>query len=56
YQYPKYNIYESTSTNLTKIPKRLIEILELNDNSMICNMCRKRIDNDLEYLQNEKYK
>src|SRR5215216_6556868 len=55
-QHPKHNIYESTSTNLTKIPKRLIEVLELDENSMICSMCRKRTDNDLEYLQNEKYK
>ena len=55
-QHPKHNIYESTSTNLTKIPKRLIEVLELDEYSIICSMCRKRTDNDLEYLQNEKYK
>src|SRR3954469_3934428 len=54
-QHPKHDIYETNSTNLFKIPKRFIEILELNENAMICNICRKKTDNDPEYLQNEKY-
>ena len=64
-QYPKHEIYlnEAKSTkkaninkNLTKVPKRLIEVLELNEFTKICNMYRKKTDKDSEYLQNEKYK
>ncbi|UZO08662.1 uncharacterized protein OCT59_028915 [Rhizophagus irregularis] len=49
----------------TKIPKSteliisvgiLIEVLELNESSEICSMCRNKTDKDSEYLQNEKYK
>ena len=42
--------------NLTKVPKRLIEVLELDEFAEICSMCRKKIDKDPEYLQNAKYK
>ncbi|UZO26106.1 uncharacterized protein OCT59_018354 [Rhizophagus irregularis] len=42
--------------NLKKVPKRLIEVLELNESSEICSMCRNKTDKDSEYLQNEKYK
>ncbi len=41
---------------MTKIPKRLIKVLKLNEFAEICNICKRRTDKDLEYLQNEKYK
>ncbi len=41
---------------MTKILKRLIEVLELNKFVEICNICKRRTDKDSEYLQNEKYK
>ena len=64
-QHLKYEVYlnESKLTkkaninkNLTKVPKRLIEVLELDEFAEICSMCRKKIDKDPEYLQNAKYK
>ncbi len=41
---------------MTKILKKLIEVLELNKFAEICNICKRRTDKDPEYLQNEKYK
>ena len=41
--------------NLTKVPKRLIKILGLDEFAEICSICRKRTDKDPEYLQDEKY-
>src|SRR5688572_4739032 len=65
-QHPKHEIYLNDAKlndrkikenkNLTKVPERLIETLELNEFAKICSMCRRRTDNDPEYLQNEKYK
>ena len=63
-QHPKHKIYlnetkstkkANSSKNLIKIPKRLIEVLELDEYAEICNMCKKKTDKDSEYLQNEKY-
>src|SRR6266498_313770 len=61
-QHLKHRVYldEANTTDtyksLSKILKRLIEVLELNEFAEICNICKRRIDKDLEYLQNEKYK
>src|SRR6266542_766216 len=61
-QHSKYRVYldEANTTDiyksLTKISKRLIEVLELNEFAEICNICKRRTDKDPEYLQNEKYK
>ncbi|CAB4396391.1 unnamed protein product [Rhizophagus irregularis] len=41
--------------NLEKVPKRLIEVLGLDEFAEICNMCRKKTDKDPEYLQAEEY-
>ena len=63
--HPKYNIYKAQSKNiekkskklnLEKVPKRLIEVLGLDEFAEICSMCRKRTDKDPEYLQAEEYK
>src|SRR6266540_3729397 len=62
YQHQKHRVYLDeantidTYKSLTKILKRLIEVLELNKFAEICNICKRRTDKDLEYLQNEKYK
>ena len=61
-QHPKHNEYlnQSKNTNkqfnLRKIPIRLIEVLELDEFAMICNMCIKRTDKDSQYLETEQYK
>ncbi|CAB4417820.1 unnamed protein product [Rhizophagus irregularis] len=64
-EHPKHDEYKnqskntkkkSSKLNLKKVPKRLIEVLELNESSEICSMCRNKTDKDSEYLQNEKYK
>src|SRR6266540_2808721 len=65
-QHPKHEIYLNEAKlknkkikenkNIIKIPERLIKILELDEFAKICNMCKKRTDKDLEYLQNEEYK
>ena len=61
----KHNKYKNQSKNtktklsklnFKKVSKRLIKVLELNESSEICNICRNKIDKDSEYLQNEKYK
>src|SRR6266511_2915879 len=39
-----------------KVPKRLIEVLGLNESSEICGMCKYRTDKDPEYLQDKNYK
>ena len=63
--HPKHDIYKMQSKktnqkvkklNLEKVPKRLIEVLGLDEFSKICSMCRKKIDKDPEYLQTEEYK
>ena len=63
--HPKHDIYKAQSKttekkskklNLEKVPKRLIEILGLDEFAEICNMCRKKTDKDPEYLQAEEYK
>src|ERR1044072_2105001 len=64
-EYPKHDEYKNQSKNtkkkskkltLEKVPKRLIEILELNESSEICGMCKYRTDKDPEYLQDKNYK
>ena len=45
----------NATKNFTKIPKRLIKILGLNEFAEIYSICRKRTDKDPEYLQDEKY-
>ena len=64
-EHPKHDEYKNQSKNtkkkskkltLEKVPKRLIEILELNESSKICGMCKYRTDKDPEYLQDKNYK
>src|ERR1043165_2952465 len=64
-EHPKHDEYKNQSKNtkkkskkltLEKVPKRLIEILELNESSEICGMCKYRTDKDPEYLQDKNYK
>src|SRR3990170_3511187 len=61
-QHPKHNEYLNQSKhtnkqfNLRKIPIKLIEVLELDEFAMICNMCIKRTDKDSQYLETEQYK
>ncbi|PKC53605.1 hypothetical protein RhiirA1_478951 [Rhizophagus irregularis] len=61
----KHDIYKTQSKNtntkskklnLEKVPKRLIEILGLDEFAEICSMCKKKTDKDPEYLQTEEYK
>ena len=63
--HPKHDIYKTQSKrtnkqskklNLEKVPKRLIEILGLDEFAEICSMCKKKTDQDPEYLQIEEYK
>jgi hypothetical protein len=54
--HPKHDIYKTQSKNankksklnLEKIPKRLIELLGLDEFAEICSMCRKKTDKDPE--------
>src|ERR1044071_1494744 len=61
-QHPKHNKYlnQSRNTNkqfnLRKVLTKLINVLELDEFAMICNMCTKRTDNDSQYLEAEEYK
>src|SRR3954454_4065994 len=61
--HPKHEIYLNQSNKSSKqqnfslinIPKRLIDILGLEENAKICNRCKKSTDKDPEYLQAEEY-
>jgi hypothetical protein len=62
--HPKHEFYLSQSNKQSKqkqnpklinIPKRLINILKLEENSKICSRCIKNTDKDPEYLQAEEY-
>src|SRR6266508_3619557 len=64
-EHPKHDEYKNQSKNtkkkskkltLEKVPKRLIEVLGLNESSEICGMCKYRTDKDPEYLQGKNYK
>src|SRR6266542_35158 len=64
-EHPKHDEYKNQSKNtkkkskkliLEKVPKRLIEVLGLNESSEICGMCKYRTDKDPEYLQDKNYK
>jgi hypothetical protein len=64
-EHPKHDDYKNQSKNtkkkskkltLEKVPKRLIEVLGLNESSEICSMCKYRTDKDPEYLQDKNYK
>src|SRR6266508_3401793 len=64
-EHPKHDEYKNQSKNtkkkskkliLEKVPKRLIEVLGLNESSEICSMCKYRTDKDPEYLQDKNYK
>ena len=63
-QHPKHEIYLSearitsktnANKNFTKVPKRLIKVLGLDEFAEICTICRKRTDDDFEYKQHEEY-
>jgi len=63
-EHPKHDEYNSQSKNankkskklnLEKVPKRLISILQLDENAKICSLCRKRTDNDPNYTTQEEY-
>ncbi|CAB4446365.1 unnamed protein product [Rhizophagus irregularis] len=57
--HPKYDEYRSQSNynankkpkklSLEKVPKRLTSILQLDENSKICSLCRRKTDNDPDY-------
>ena len=58
-QHPKHEVYlneakltkkANINKNLIKVPKRLIEVLELDEFAEICSICRKKTDKDPEYL------
>jgi len=62
--HPKHDEYKSQSKssnkkskklNLEKVPKRLILVLQLDENNKICSMCRKRTDKDPDYNTTENY-
>jgi hypothetical protein len=62
--HPKHNEYKNQSTNankkskklnLEKVPKRLISILNLDENAKICSLCRKKTDTDPDYNTLEEY-
>ena len=62
--HPKHDIYKSQSknankkpkkSNLEKVPKRLISILQLDENAKICSLCRKKTDSDPDYITSEEY-
>ena len=62
--HPKHEEYKSQSKNvnkkpkkvsLEKVPKRLIPILQLNENAKICSLCRKKTDSDPDYIVLEEY-
>lgn len=62
--HPKHDIYKSQSknadkkpkkSNLEKVPKRLISILQLDENAKICSLCRKKTDSDPDYNTLEEY-
>src|SRR3954453_13400279 len=63
-EHPKHDEYRSQSRdankkpkklNLEKVPKRLMPILQLNEDAKICSLCRKRTDNDPDYNTLEEY-
>jgi hypothetical protein len=62
--HPKHDEYRNQSTNankkskklnLEKVPKRLISILNLDENAKICSLCRKKTDTDPDYNTLEEY-
>src|SRR3954462_4978990 len=61
--HPKHDIYKTQSKNankksklnLEKVPKRLIELLGLDEFAEICSVYRKKTDKDPKYLQDEEY-
>jgi hypothetical protein len=62
--HPKHEFYFNQSNKQSKqkqnpslinIPKRFINILELEENAKICSRCIKNTDKDPEYLQAEEY-
>ena len=62
--HPKHEEYRSQLTNtnkkpkklsLEKVPKRLIPILQLDENAKICSLCRKKTDSDPDYITSEEY-
>src|SRR5439155_13787984 len=62
--HPKHDDYRNQSTNankkskklnLEKVPKRLISILNLDENAKICSLCRKKTDTDPDYNTLEEY-
>ena len=62
--HPKHEEYRSQLTNtnkkskklsLEKVPKRLIPVLQLDENAKICCLCRKKTDNDPDYIALEEY-
>jgi hypothetical protein len=62
--HPKHEEYKSQSKNsnkkpkkfsLEKVPKRLISILQLDENAKICSLCRKKTDSDPDYTTLEEY-
>ena len=59
--HPKHQIYlnnksvKQSNSSLINIPKRLINVLGLDEKAKICSRCKKNTDKDPEYLQTEEY-
>jgi hypothetical protein len=63
--HPKHDEYRSQSNynankkpkklSLEKVPKRLTSILQLDENSKICSLCRRKTDNDPDYTVLKEY-
>ncbi len=62
--HPKHNEYKNQSRNLNqkskklnleKVPRRLISVLQLDENAKICSLCRKKTDKDPDYNVLEEY-
>src|SRR5581483_6526752 len=62
--HPKHEEYKSQSKNankkpkkhsLEKVPRRLIPILQLDEDAKICSLCRMKTDSDPDYIILEEY-
>jgi hypothetical protein len=63
-EHPKHDEYKNQSKNankksnklnLEKVPKRLVSILQLDEDAKICSLCRKKTDKDPNYNILEEY-
>ncbi|CAB4375738.1 unnamed protein product [Rhizophagus irregularis] len=52
---PKNLNQKSKNLNLEQVSKRLISILQLDENAKICSLCRKKTDKDPDYNTLKEY-